>query len=258
MNRVQYTTTTTGTGAVTLSVAAQSQAITAAINTNEVATGVIYTIVDADGTDWETGYGTISGGVLTRVAIFESTNADAAVSLSTGTHDVYINRTFYEGHMIVDGFKLASAGSISFSTASETLTFAAKAENSTSQTIDGSNDCPGRGAGTISDICTDPSAEIPYCRGYSLHMRAYTSSTQAGEYFGITIENEGFGIPLGAAWGPIANGYYISCSTPVIEAKNPFTGSPDLLDQTFNQYKVKNSSGVSITVFPELFITWYI
>lgn len=258
MNRVKYTSTTTGTGALTLSVVTQFQGEPASINTFAGADAVIYTIIDGDGTDWETGYGTISGTTLTRSAVFESTNADALVSLSANTHTVLISRSFYEGHTITASFIPATTGVVTFSTSTTDITWAQEGQNANSSIIDGDDDCPGQAGGAIATLCANPKAEIPYCRGYSLHMRAYVDTTQASDFWALEIDTEGFGTPIAQAWAPITTGYYLSVTSPIIEAKNPFTGTSDLIDQDTVTYGIKNSSGASIDVYPQLYITWYL
>jgi hypothetical protein len=87
-DRVKETTTTTGTGNLTLAgAAAQFRSFNAAFGLNVMFS---YVIVDADGVDWETGRGYLSGTTtLVRSVVTRSTNADALVSLSAGTHTVF-------------------------------------------------------------------------------------------------------------------------------------------------------------------------
>lgn len=87
-DRVKETTTTTGTGSLTLAGAvAQFQTFNAAFGTNSF---FYYCIVDADGADWEVGRGYLSTSTdLVRSVIQSSSNAGAVVSLSAGTHSVF-------------------------------------------------------------------------------------------------------------------------------------------------------------------------
>jgi hypothetical protein len=84
-DRVRETSTTTGTGTLTLGGAVSGfQTFSAAIgNTNTC----YYTIVN--GSEWEIGIGTVSAGALARTTILESSNADAIVNFSAGTKDVF-------------------------------------------------------------------------------------------------------------------------------------------------------------------------
>ena len=88
-DRVKETTTTTGTGAVTLAGAvAGFQAFSAVMS---VADTCYYVIVSATGTDWETGTGTYSSAsVLTRTTVLSSSNSGNAVSFAAGTKDVFM------------------------------------------------------------------------------------------------------------------------------------------------------------------------
>lgn len=87
-DRVKETTTTTGTGNITLAGAvAQFQSFNTAFGLNYRFT---YCIVDADVTDWEVGEGYLSGSTtLVRDVIRASSNSGAAISLSAGTHNIF-------------------------------------------------------------------------------------------------------------------------------------------------------------------------
>ena len=90
-NRVKETTTTTGTGAVTLAGAStgfQSFAIIGNTNTT------YYTIAGQTGNEWEVGIGTysITGPTLTRTTVLANSSATqpSALSFSAGTKDVFV------------------------------------------------------------------------------------------------------------------------------------------------------------------------
>ena len=86
-DRVRETTATTGTGTLDLDGAATGfQSFVAGIGSGN---WTHYAI--ADGTDWETGIGTVTSGspdTLSRTTILESSNGGAAVSWGSGTKDV--------------------------------------------------------------------------------------------------------------------------------------------------------------------------
>lgn len=89
-DRVQETSTTTGTGAYTLAGAVTSyQTFAASPLANGDTTNYFAVDVDASGNPlggWETGLGTWgTGAVLARTAIYSSSNAGAAVSWAAGT-----------------------------------------------------------------------------------------------------------------------------------------------------------------------------
>ena len=85
-DRVQETTTTTGTGTVTLAGAVSGFQTFAAIGDGNTC---YYAITS--GTDWEVGIGTYtsSGTTLSRDTILESSNSGSAITLS-GTSNVFV------------------------------------------------------------------------------------------------------------------------------------------------------------------------
>jgi len=88
-DRVRETTTTTGTGTITLGGAAtgfQSFSVIGDANTT------FYTIQLANTNEWEVGVGTytLSGTTLSRDTILESSNGGSAVNFSAGSKDVFV------------------------------------------------------------------------------------------------------------------------------------------------------------------------
>jgi len=86
-DRVQETTTTTGTGTYTLAGAKDGFQSFAAVGDGNT---TYYACTD--GTDYEVGIGTYtaSGTTLARTTIIESSNSDAAVSWSAGSKDIFV------------------------------------------------------------------------------------------------------------------------------------------------------------------------
>lgn len=86
-DRVQETTTTTGTGAVSLGGAVTTFVTFSSVMANADTT--YYAIISS--TDWEVGLGTYatSGNTLTRTTVYASSNAGAAVNFTAGTKYVY-------------------------------------------------------------------------------------------------------------------------------------------------------------------------
>ena len=108
-DRVKETTTTTGTGMVTLlgaSTGFQSFAVIGNANTT------YYTIALTGGDEWEVGIGTYtaSGTTLSRDTVLASSNSGSLVNFSSGDKDVFVvypaGKAVYEdasGNVTVDG-----------------------------------------------------------------------------------------------------------------------------------------------------------
>ena len=89
-DRVRETTTTTGTGTITLGGAVGNfETFTSNLSDGDT---TYYAIVDANNSDFEVGLGTFasSGTTLARTTVIASSNSNSAVSLSSGTKDVFI------------------------------------------------------------------------------------------------------------------------------------------------------------------------
>ena len=88
-DRVKETTTTTGTGTVTLlgaSTGFQSFSVIGNGNTT------YYTIAGQTGNEWEVGIGTYtsSGTTLARTTVLSSSTGGSAINFSAGTKDVFV------------------------------------------------------------------------------------------------------------------------------------------------------------------------
>ena len=86
-DRVQETTTTTGTGTVTLAGAATGYQTFAAVGDGN---STYYTI--EGGTEWEVGIGTYttSGTTLSRTTVISSSNSNSLVNFAAGTKNVFV------------------------------------------------------------------------------------------------------------------------------------------------------------------------
>lgn len=90
-DRIKETTTTTGTGDITLA-GAVSQYVAFSTVYTVGDSQIPYAIVGQTGTEWEVGLGTYSAAnTLTRDRVYASSNSNAAVSFSAGTKDVWVN-----------------------------------------------------------------------------------------------------------------------------------------------------------------------
>lgn len=88
-DRVKETTTTTGTGTVTLLGASTGfQSFSAIGNANTT----YYCIAAQTGSEWEVGIGTYtsSGTTLARTTVLASSNSGSLVNFSAGTKDVFV------------------------------------------------------------------------------------------------------------------------------------------------------------------------
>lgn len=108
-DRVKETTTTTGTGTVTLLGAVTGyQSFSAVGNANTT----YYCIAGQTGTEWEVGIGTYtsSGTTLARNTVLTSSNSNTLVNFSAGTKDVFV--TYPAGRSIYsDGTTLVATNS---------------------------------------------------------------------------------------------------------------------------------------------------
>src|SRR5882724_12780007 len=88
-DRVRETTSTTGTGQLSLNGAvAGFRTFVAGIGDTHTC---VYAIVEQSGTAWEMGLGTVTAGApdkLSRDAVFSSSNGGALVNFGAGTKDV--------------------------------------------------------------------------------------------------------------------------------------------------------------------------
>jgi hypothetical protein len=86
-DRVQETTTTTGTGTVTLAGAVSGYQTFSAVGDGN---STYYTI--AGGAEWEVGIGTYtaSGTTLSRTTVISSSNSGSLVTFSAGTKNVFV------------------------------------------------------------------------------------------------------------------------------------------------------------------------
>ena len=87
-NRIQETTTSTGTGNVSLGGAVSKYRAFSAVCADQDM--VNYVIEHTSAAEWEVGIGTYnsSGNTLTRTTVMQSSNANALVSFSAGTKNV--------------------------------------------------------------------------------------------------------------------------------------------------------------------------
>ena len=89
-DRVKDTTTTTGTGDITLSGTAPTGYVAFGDVFTPVTDRVYYAITNAGESEWEVGYGSLSDSVtLVREIVLASSNSNLSVSFSAGTKTVF-------------------------------------------------------------------------------------------------------------------------------------------------------------------------
>lgn len=89
-DRVRDTTTTTGTGALTVSGSAPSgyNTFSGVLSTGDT---FYYAVQHQAASEWEVGLGTYSSAnTITRTTVYSSSNAGSAVNFSSGTKDIFI------------------------------------------------------------------------------------------------------------------------------------------------------------------------
>jgi len=118
-DRVKETSTTTGTGTLTLAGAATGFQSFAAIGNGNT---TFYTIALVSSNEWEVGIGTYtsSGTTLSRNTILSSSNSGNAVNFSAGTKDVFV--TYPSERAITGGGGGIGALVVNATTATESYT----------------------------------------------------------------------------------------------------------------------------------------
>jgi hypothetical protein len=113
-DRVRETTTTTGTGTISLAGPVSGfQGFSTAIGD---ANTTYYTIVDAATGAWEVGLGTYtsSGSTLARTTVLSSSNSDALVPFGAGTKDVFVTQPAERAVYVLGAGTGLAAGAAAF------------------------------------------------------------------------------------------------------------------------------------------------
>ena len=242
-DRVQETSTTTGTGTLTLAGAVtQFQTFSSAVGNGNT---TYYTIYNAGGTQWEVGLGTVGAGTLSRDTVLASSNANALVSF-TGT--LYVFGDYPAGKSVYqDAIGTVTAPQLATSsTTNTTPVLSFNASNSgfaSGATISGSylqsilqNKSGTAGASTNYVLSNDLGTDSSYYGEFGMNSSVYSSGTPAdffslnnGIYFSghdgpITV-GSGNGSSLYLAWGTTGQSAHVINVTGAIGLNTSITGS---------------------------------
>jgi hypothetical protein len=244
-DRVRETTTTTGTGTVTLLGAFtgfQSFAVIGNGNTT------YYTIADQNGTNWEVGIGTYtsSGTTLARTTVLASSNAGSLVNFPAGTKDVFVTYPA-EKSVNQDASSVVNIPVLSVTSTTSTtpnLTFNASNSGITSgATISGSylqtiiqNSSATAGASTNYVLSNNLGTDSTYYGEFGMNSSTYSSGTPAdffslnnGIYFsghdGDLTVGSGNGFKTYFAWGTTGQSAHVIDATGAIGLNTSITGT---------------------------------
>ena len=236
-DRVQETSTTTGTGTLTLAGAVtEFQSFSSAIGNGNT---TYYTIYVAGGTDWEVGIGTVGAGTLSRDTVYASSNAGSLVNFPAGTKYVFCD--YPAGKAIytdASGNISNLAGSISTANTVDFNTSYATALTAGQLGWDGNNTLGlGMAGGNVTQHIGED--QFFYCKA--------TSAITKGQVVMFTGSVGASGVPTGAPATGIADGTYIMGIAAEDIANNGFG-----LVQSFGTLRNVNTSG-----YADGEILWY-
>ena len=241
-DRVQETSTTTGTGTITLAGAVtgfQSFSVIGNANTT------YYAIVG--GTEWEVGLGTYtsSGTTLSRTTILESSNGGTAVNFSAGTKNVFVTYPA-ERALYTD----ASSNAIALGTpASATLTNATGLPLTTgvTGTLPIANGGTGSTSTTYASLTANVSGVLPIANG-GTNSSSTTYCNLASNVTGtLPVTNGGTGAATLTGVIKGAGTAALSAATAGTDYVKPDTASTFSANQTFGSTYLKLSGSTSGT-----------
>ena len=242
-DRVQETSTTTGTGTLTLAGAVtQFQTFSSAVGNGNT---TYYTIYNAGGTQWEVGLGTVGAGTLSRDTVLASSNANALVSF-TGT--IYVFGDYPAGKSVyLDAIGTATVSQLATSSTTNTtpvLSYNASNSNyAAGATVSGSylqtvmqNKSNTAGASTNYVLSNDLGTDSTYYGEFGMNSSVYSAGTPAdffslnnGIYYSghdgdITI-GSGNGKKTYLAWGTTGQSAHVINATGSIGLNTDITGT---------------------------------
>ena len=244
-DRVQETTTTTGTGTITLGGAVTGYQSFSSIGNGNTTYYVIYV---PGGADWEVGIGTYtsSGTTLSRTTVLASSNGGSLVNFSAGTKNVFCDypagKAVYQdanGIVSVPVLNTTSTTSttpnLTFNASNSGLTTGASVSGSYLQAVL-QNSSGTAGASTNFVISNDLGTDSTYYGEFGMNSSVYTSGTPAdffsinnGIYFsghdGDISIGSGNGKKLYLAWGTTGQSAHVINVTGAIGLNTNITGT---------------------------------
>jgi hypothetical protein len=242
-DRVQETSTTTGTGTLTLAGAVtQFQTFSSAVGNGNT---TYYTIYNAGGSLWEVGLGTVGAGTLSRDTVLASSNSNALVNF-TGT--LYVFGDYPAGKSVyLDAIGTATVPQLATSSTTNTtpvLSYNASNSNyAAGATVSGSylqtvmqNKSGTAGASTNFAVSNDLGTDSSYYGEFGMNSSVYSAGTPA-DFFslnnGIYYSGHDGDVTLGSgngkntylAWGSSGQSAHVINATGSIGLNTNITGT---------------------------------
>jgi hypothetical protein len=243
LDRVQDSTTTTGTGTITLSGTAPTgyQSFASIGNGNTT----YYTIVDQVGANWEVGIGTYtsSGTTLSRTTVLASSNSGSLVNFTAGTKNVFCDYPAGKAVYFDASGNINSAGQFVSTVSTGTAPFVIASTTSVANLSIGGN--AGNVTGTVAvgnggtGITTTPSnGQVPIGNGTN-----YTAATLTGGN-GISITNASGSITINGTGSTLNSqtGAYVLVASDAGKTISITTGGVTVNNSVF-------SAGNIVTIF---------
>lgn len=257
MIRVKYTSTATGTGDIPVSVAAgfedvATYLISPPYNTVSANPSFQYMLLDANETDWEFGIGFISGGYLYRSFIQSSTNSNAAINLTSGTHTIILPEGGLENRIATSRMQATASPTAGGSAAFSFSGFL--------DSVDNVYDIPNTTAPTFST--NYPMTGVPFYRAFSFQGVAFFDSGSEGSGFlnVYGINDNIYSTPGAACIIPTDDSsFYGSFKSPLLSNARVDTTSGSVYGGSPSDWRfiVYNTSSSTQTVTLYLTVEWY-
>jgi len=194
-NRVRETTSTTGTGAVTLGGAVGGfQTFAAGIGNDNT---TYYAISINTENEWEVGLGTLNSdsSTLTRTTVLESSNSDAAVDFAAGSKEVFCTLPS-EKAVYLDASGDPVPAQISFKEGGTNFTNSLLVGHSTTGTLSAADRNVGVGPTALTSL-TSGDNNVGIGHGAADAVTSGAMNTIVGAYAGTTVSTNGYNTGMG-------------------------------------------------------------